>query len=212
MVVKPAHSSITKPSVPEFTVEVDGRRVSLIIENQPFESYADDDGWTIRFYYNVRLNGQTLYRASDGYPTQSSSEYTVISYNIRENADSYLGAYLYEVGNTLNFQVEAMIGYVHRVYNPNATSMLTMYPWRFTGEKSGWSETQTLTISAPASTTTPNTSPSQNSTASPDQSGSQNVASSSLDWVQFVTLTLLSVIIVLLVIVIVYLYRSTKRT
>ena len=119
---------------------------------------------------------------------------------------------MYQVGNTLTFQVEAMIGYVHRVYNPDATSMLTMYPWRFTGETSGWSETQTVTLGAPASTTTPDISPSQNSTASPDQSDSQNADSSSLDWVQFATLTLLGVIVVLLVIVIVYLHRSTKRT
>lgn len=147
-----AASEIPKPSVPEFTVEVDGRGVSLIIENQPFESYMDDD-WIVRFYYNVRLNGKELYRASDGYPSQSSSENTIISYHIRENADSYLGAYLYEVGNTLTFQVEAMIGYVHRVYDPDASHMLEMYPWVFTGETSGWSEPQKVTLEASAHTT-----------------------------------------------------------
>jgi hypothetical protein len=146
-------SEIPKPSVPEFTVEVNGRSVSLIIENQPFESYVDDDSWTIRFYYNVRLNGKELYRASDGYPSQSSSENTKISYHIRENADSYLGAYLYEVGNTLTFQVEAMIGYIHRVYDPDASHMLEMYPWVFTGETSGWSEPQKVTLEASAHTT-----------------------------------------------------------
>lgn len=212
---------MSKPSIPEFTVEVEGRSVSLIIENQPFESYMDDD-WIIRFYYNVRLNGKELYRASDGYPAQSSSEYTTISYSIRENADSYLGAYLYEVGNTLTFQVEAMIGYVHRVYDPDASHMLEMYPWVFTGETSGWSEPQTVTLSASSSTTTPNASSSQNSTESPEQtdyptelteqSGSQNADSLSLDWTQFATLTLLGVIVVLLVIVIVYLRRNIKRT
>lgn len=143
---------MSKPYIPEFTVEVEGRSVSLIIENQPFESYMDDD-WIVRFYYNVRLNGKELYRASDGYPSQSSSENTIISYHIRENADSYLGAYLYEVGNTLTFQVEAMIGYVHRVYDPDASHMLEMYPWVFTGETSGWSEPQKVTLEASAHTT-----------------------------------------------------------
>jgi hypothetical protein len=139
-------------SVPEFTVEVNGRSVSLIIKNQPFTSYVDDD-WIVRFYYNVRLNGKELYRASEGYPAQSSSEYTTISYSIRENADSYLGVLLCRVGNTLTFQVEAMIGYVHRVYDPEASHMLEMYPWVFTGEKSGWSEPQTVTLESSATTT-----------------------------------------------------------
>jgi hypothetical protein len=143
---------ITTPSVPEFTIEVKGRRVSLVIENQPFEPFMDDD-WVVRFYYNVCLNGQTLYRASDGYPSQSGSNYTIISYDIRENADSYLGAYLYEVGDTLRFQVEAMIGYVHRVNNPEASCMLEMYPWVFTGETSGWSESQTVTLESSATPT-----------------------------------------------------------
>ena len=243
MVVKPAHSSITKPSVPEFTVKlvdssydvptsysidhytgenvthtgyhVESRSIEVTIKNQPFVPYYDNSsGWNIKFYYNIRIKGHysedwiELYRASDGYSTPSDSQYTIFSYVLGENTDTTLGTKMIEfpAGAQIDFQVEAMIGYVHRVVTGG------MAPWVFTGEKSGWSETQTLTISAPASTTTPNASPSQNSTASPDQSGSQNVASSSLDWVQFVTLTLLSVIIVLLVIVIVYLYRSTKRT
>ena len=146
-------------------------------------------GWNIVFYYDLRLNGKWHYSASDGYPTQSSSQYTTISYIIEENADSYLGAYLYQVSNTLTFQVEAMIGYVHQVYDPDATSMLTTYPWRFTGETSGWSEPQTASFSSYASTSLPTNLPSQNSTASPYQSGSQNADFSSLDWVQFATLT-----------------------
>ena len=39
-----------------------------------------------------------------------------------------------------------MIGYIRRVYNPNATNQLEMYPYVFTGETSDWGETQIVTI------------------------------------------------------------------
>ena len=38
-------------------------------------------------------------------------------------------------------QVEARTGYAHRVVDGASA------PWRFTGEKSGWSKTRTVTIS-----------------------------------------------------------------
>ena len=133
--------------------------LEMKIKNQPFVPYYDaDSGWDISFYYNIRIKGFYsedwigLYYASDGYPTQSDSEYTVISLGTLGGTGLSLvtNARMIDVpsGGQLDFQVEAMIGYVSRVYNPNATSQLTMFPWQFTGEKSGWSETQTLTIEA----------------------------------------------------------------
>jgi len=225
--VKPTRSSVTKPSVPEFTVKlvdssydvpttysidpytgenvthtgyhVESRSIDVTIKNQPFIPYYDvSSGWNIGFYYNIRIKGHysedwiELYRASDGYPTRSDSQYTIISYTLGENTDTILGTKMIEFpyGAQEDFQVEALIGYISRVNNPNATTQLEMYPYVFTGEISGWSETQTLTISAPDSITTPDTSPSQNSTAA--------------------MLTLLGVIVVLLVIVVVYLRRRSK--
>jgi len=177
--------SISKPSVPEFTLEfVDNsydvpptyeidpytgenithpgyhvKRITLEVKirNQPFVPYYDaDSGWNISFYYNIRIKGYysedwiELYRPSDGYPTQSDSEYTVISLGTLGGTGLSLvtNARMIDVpsGGEVDFQVEAMIGYVSRVYNPNATSQLTMFPWQFTGEKSGWSDTQTLAI------------------------------------------------------------------
>jgi hypothetical protein len=104
-----------------------------------------------------------------------------------------------------------MIGYISRGYNPNATGELDMYPWRFTGETSGWSETQTLIVSAPMSPSTKDAPPSQNSTATPDQSGFQNAASLNLDWAQFAALALLGAVVVLLVIVVVHLRRRKSK-
>jgi hypothetical protein len=201
--VGPAHSSVPKPAVPEFTIEfVDqsydvpttysidpytGENVThpgyhvprialeMTIENQPFVPYYDAESeWNITFYYNIRIKGPysedwvELYRASDGYPPQSDSEYTVISLGtLGENGLSVAtNVKMIDVpsGGQVDFQVEAMIGYVYRSYDPNATDPLGMFPWVFAGETSGWSNTQTITIpdpSIPSPSPTPSIEPTQ---------------------------------------------------
>jgi hypothetical protein len=134
-------SSLPKPPVPEFIIEVEGRKVSLVIENEPFVPSEYPVESHIEFYYNVRLNGAVLYGASDGFPFQSDSEYTILSYNIAKDGDSKVGKLLMKLGNTLDFQVEAMTGFVHRDLSK------AMAPWVFTGETSGWSDTQTVNLS-----------------------------------------------------------------
>jgi hypothetical protein len=141
--------------------------LEMTIKNQPFVPYYDaESGWNISFYYNIRIKGYysgdwiELYRPSDGYPTQSDSEYTVISLGTLGNGLSLVtNAKMIDVpsGGKVDFQVEAMIGYVHRVIEG------AWAPWHFTGETSGWSNTQTITIP----TFTP--SPSSPSPTSPDQ-------------------------------------------
>jgi hypothetical protein len=169
----------TGENVTQSGYHVERTTLEMTIKNQPFVPYYDaGSGWDISFYYNIRIKGYysedwiELYRASDGYPIQSDSDYTAISLGtLGENGLSLAtNAKMIDIrsGGQVDFQVEAMIGYVSRVFNPNATGPFDMYPWCFTGERSGWSETQTLTISAPGSITTPTTSPSQNSTTSPE--------------------------------------------
>ena len=153
------------------------KRVTLevTIKNQPFVPYYDTaSGWNISFYYNIRMKGyyledwMELYRPSDGYPTQSDAEYTVISLGtLGENGLSLAtNAKMIDVpsGGKVDFQVKAMIGYISRVFNPNANgNQLLMYPYVFTGETSNWSNTQTLSINynsnSTASTTSPNPTP-----------------------------------------------------
>ena len=143
---------ITKPSVPEFTVKLVNGTIEVKVKNQPFVSYYDTSiNWTIDLYYNIRIKGNfsenwiELYLIEE-VPTSSYSEYTVLSYSpIGEN--SYiLGNRMidFPAGSKVDFQVEAMIGYVHRVYNPNWTNQLEMYPYVFTGKTSGWSATRTI--------------------------------------------------------------------
>ena len=199
MMAKPENASaqITKPSVPEFTVNfvdhsydvptsysidpytgqtvthpakhVDNKTIELTIKNQPFVSY-NESGWLISFYYNVRVKGHyaenwiNLYSPAVVPLNPSNSDYTVLSFPLTlsptqpdqgytlesydTNTDSYSPRLSGLPSNAqIDFQVEAMIGYVSRT--------VEFASWHFTGEESGWSDTQTLTINASAPITTP---------------------------------------------------------
>lgn len=200
------------------------KRVTLemTIKNQLFTPYYDaDSGWNISFYYNIRIKGYysedwiELYRPSDGYPIQSDAEYTVISLGtLGENGLSLAtNAKMIDVpsGGKVDFQVEAMIGYVSRVYNPNATGMFDMYPWRFTGETSGWSNAQTLTVSSSGQSFSGSPSP-----TSPDQTTestpSQTTDSTPQGTPQILeSVAILGAIVAILVVVAVLLVYFDKR-
>jgi hypothetical protein len=201
---KSAVASITKPSVPEFTVHivaypydvptthsidpftgqdithqgyhVENKSIEVRIKNQPFTPYEiqeNGDNWTTNFFYNIRIRGHfsedwiELYRADDGYPHQwSDSDYTVISYLLGEgDADTVLGTKMIRLpaGGQVDFQVKAMTGYVSRKWVGNYGPFSV--PYVFTGETSGWSNTQTLTIPASGSSSSSSSSP----TSTPDQ-------------------------------------------
>jgi len=194
--------SVTKPSVPEFTVElvdtsydvpttyqidpytgenvtyegyhVNRQNIELKVTNQPFTSYYDENlGQNINFYYNIRIKGHftgdwiELYNPSDGFPIQwYDSSYTEFSYIWGGEGNTLMGSksiYL-PAGGEVDFQVEAMIGYVHRSGEP------PWFPWTFYGETSGWSSTKTLTIveiQTPSPEPTPTSSPEPTAPTSP---------------------------------------------
>ena len=146
-------NGIPTPSVPEFTVEQkDNSTVEIRIKNQAFDW---NNAYNYSFFYNVRIrtsdeNWTDLYDAEDGYPTQSNSDYTVLSYRLGESAyyppEDYPLSPSMKVGilpteGQVDFQVEAMIGYRDRGVYANGTM-----PYVIKGEKSGWSNTQTLAI------------------------------------------------------------------
>ena len=70
-------------------------------------------------------NWVEAYQPWNYYPRQSTgSDYTNFGFSIEgEN----MGISVL-VGTQTDIQVEAMIGYIHRVFNPNATNPLDMYP------------------------------------------------------------------------------------
>jgi hypothetical protein len=108
---------------------------------------------TINCYYNIRVKGHFAtewnepFERATQYPQQDyGSQYTVVLYN---------GILTYE--GQMDFQVQTLIGSVDRADPPDGSWMQRMYApiWAFNGEKSDWSDTQTLTM--PASTPSPTT-------------------------------------------------------
>jgi hypothetical protein len=159
------------------------------IKNQPFNPYTDSSGNNISLYYNFRakghFGGEWRYNpfSENGYSTHrysamiyyigsipefiaSTSEYTELSVSL---TDFYLSEDL-KTGNQIDFQVQAQIGYIDSLGDGF---------YSFSGETSGWSETQTITIGenqtptpspaitpAPLPTSTPSQEPQQ--TEQPD--------------------------------------------
>jgi hypothetical protein len=146
------------PSVPEFTATGLYGSVELIIRNQQFNSAEGS------FMYNVRLKDHNetddwvvVFNGNIGFPSQSNSNYTIISIPVSNGAQ-------------IDVQVNAMIGAVGRVFNPNATSIIEMYPYVFVGATSGWSNTKTVTIPLTPPSLTPVPS-SSTSTQTPTLNG-----------------------------------------
>ena len=193
--------SITKPSVPEFTVKfvdssytthptysidpytgenvthhgsyVANKTIEVTIRNQPFVPYYDaSSSWNISLYYNVRVKGhyeanwtilylrEDMPYLSENVPSKSASEYTVLSYHsYQPNSENtyIMGGKMMDFppGSQVDFQVEAFLGYQYSYDNYFYNQQPHMIPIRvnlFIYERSGWSNTQTLTISADALT------------------------------------------------------------
>lgn len=197
--------SITKPSIPEFTLKyvdnsydvppttttttdpytnktttttipgyhVKNFTIEVTITNQPFPSHIN--GNATNLYYNVCTKGNfednwdnpypsSLNSASSSgvlsgdysvsLPTQSSSEYTVLS----------LSANSYPTGSVVDFQVEAILGYEYsydQYFYNQQPHVIPIVVNTFVYQASGWSNTQTLNISE---SQTPNSSPTPTST------------------------------------------------
>jgi hypothetical protein len=152
----------SKPSVPEFTVEFEGIQLKIKIKNQPNVSY-----YNIRVKLHSSDQWHELFgpRRGDGEPNYaepSDSEYTVMLIGdvFPPSGKDRPSSYLYVESHTGNFeglevpsddqvdfQVEAMTGQF--ISKPAMPASITV----FSGEYSGWSETQTIT--APVLTPTP---------------------------------------------------------
>jgi hypothetical protein len=251
LVLANAEASITKPSIPEFTVKfvdrsydvpssssidpytgqnvshlgyhVENYTIDVTIKNQPFTSYWVMEGtanWTVYFYYNVRFKGHytedwmTAYSPENEYPKRSNSTYTVLTYTHSSDDEYVIGGIMTQIHPVaqVDFQVQALIGYVHRVVLTNVTNPTgpwDLAPWIFTGETSDWSNTQTITIDGNAPTTTPTTSPSQYPTATPDAQGDAN--QQGFNWTEISLFAALGVIVALLVVITLMHRKQTKK-
>ena len=142
--------------------------IELTVKNQPFIPPFIENGQNTALSYDVRMkehyleNWTDVYALTEWYPVPSNSDYTVIpfplevsgeppaSYNIKS---CFYGGYYsalngISAGDQIDFQVETQIGYAHKEVSPYPSP-----PWLFVGQTSGWSNTQTITISPSSSST-----------------------------------------------------------
>jgi len=149
--------------------------ILLTIKHPPFTAYLDASGnQLIQLYYNVRVrvydvqnstnerNWTVLFNPRE-MPRQPNSENTTISLTFW-GSDRYQSPDSRQLcaseGSQVDFQVQALEGYVHRVWSSNTTDPVWIFgTWVFVGQTSDWSSTQTITI--------PEALPSEFPTASP---------------------------------------------
>jgi len=226
IVLANAESSISKPSVPEFTLKyvdnsydvpatysvdpytgknithaghrVENKSIEITVKNQPFTMYKLDNGQYANLFYNVS------YRGHYGGGWEYSSYDRNADWFITQSDSEYTVISFYPVPTegVMDFRVQAQIGYTTYYYMPFKV-------YEFHGETSGWSTTQTITIDGNAPTTTPTASPSQYSTATPDASGDVN--QQGFNWTEISLFAALGVIAALLVVIALMYRKQTKK-
>jgi hypothetical protein len=148
--------------------------IEITIENQAFTPYADANGNTFQLYYNVRWKGhyeEGWHNFTDGYyRTASNSRFTTFTKETLENPNAPTTVVIFGLsdnnginsgatqilngvtnnGGEVDFQVQALIGYYTTHESPPDPVFGRTYEYKiFTGESSGWSDTQTVTVSKP---------------------------------------------------------------
>lgn len=165
--VQSSAASISKPSVPQFTVSnASNGDIVIIIVNQPIEGSNgslyyqvrtknyDSNDWEIIEVYRIEESG---YWSREPYQKASSGQYTILSINTEIKQE---------------FQVQALIGNLS-AYNDHALDLFNaLTTYIFHGESSDWSAAQSADgkIYTPEPTPqpfTPNTTPQQTSAATP---------------------------------------------
>ncbi len=158
---------------------VDKQSVTFKIKNQPFTSYNDSSGHNISLYYNFKYkghfgnkwlyypfsdSGQGTFRYSGlfivfSYESPklaaSNSEYTEITLSL----PFLFGVENPTAGSKVDFQIQALTGHID--YEGDGF-------YRYEGQSSEWSTTQTITVGQSDSSATPNAPPLQDSTT-PEQ-------------------------------------------
>ncbi len=187
-------STQTTPSVPEFTVKFIGTfqipltsailpSVNITIKNQPFTTYTDQHGNRINLYYVIQWkeNSSNYWQQTQIPLNESNYDFTTTNLGlIRSGASPPTGV--------VNFQVEAIIGYI--TYIQGSVPQGEYIPPTYTGEFSGWSNTQSIIV-----------------TNSPTISSSSSVLQLSLTI--YIVLVIVAVLLAGLVIV---LYEKTKNS
>jgi len=183
----PYTGKVTSTAIPGYHVQ--NKSVQIIIKNQPFTSYLNENGSRVWLFYYVAVKGHfenwgtidanywLKQKLSESYPPGfidiSDSQYTVKTHTLGNVSD----------GGQVDFRAQAIIGYSTRINTTFSGPPIGLEPGEsyhyhtFTGEVSDWSNTQTISIPdgaisisspnpiAPTSSPTPTTT--QTPTVSP---------------------------------------------
>jgi hypothetical protein len=157
---------------------VKNRTIQVSIKNVPFTAY-ESGGQKIGYFLNIRVKGSyaddwlNVYNPDNGYLMQSNFSYTTVAFSLDDNYFPFWDNI--PSGGTVDVEVQALIGSVHRIQNVTATDPLRMYPWIFDGQASDWSSTQTVIVPSDAVTAQPTAA-----TEQPSSSGIPTVPADNL--------------------------------
>jgi hypothetical protein len=145
----------TKPAKPDFTINIQNETVVLTIENQPFDVH---NSYNYSFFYDVRIINiegywSSFYTAEEEYPTQSTSNQTILYYTIGESdyfpSVTTLAGIAIPANGQATFQVMAMTGYWEKEIHSDGS-----ISYGLKGEVSGWSDSQRIVLPS-ANTSSP---------------------------------------------------------
>lgn len=148
----PYDGQITTTTTPGYHM-VNGS-IEISIKNQPFTQYYNSDGFPIKLYYHIRAKGYdpvywNYIPYLGSYLPATNSTYTTVTLAYSNTWFQTGGGFnSYRPDGTLDFQVEAFIGYKN-VTNIHPWNLMTRQEdllTEYVGQTSGWSDTQTVTI------------------------------------------------------------------
>jgi len=144
--------TVPKPSVPQFTLTFQdntfGPSIIVSIINQPFTPYVDSDNKSIQLYYGIRWKGQftDVWEGNHTFVLQDTSNpHTDFSLGFASKdstADNSTQIDWRALGNPVDIQVEALIGYA--ITQSRNTVYKTLTETVILGQASGWSVTKTI--------------------------------------------------------------------
>ena len=150
----PYTGKVTSTTIPGYHVQ--NRSVEIIIKNQQFTSYLNENGSRVYLFYDIESKGhfenwnpfssdasywmkQKLYESyPPGFIVVSDSQYTVITHKLENISD----------GGQVDFRMQAIIGYSTRINTTFSGMPIGLEPgeiyhyYTFTGQISDMSNTQ----------------------------------------------------------------------
>jgi len=230
--------SISKPSIPEFTVQltdrsydepptyqtdpytgktmlisagghVDNKTFDFTIKNQPFTPYKDADQ-VVRLFYEIRHKGYFEEWSDTSTVDRAYSSDSEYTF-VSFIVGTYAGWYI-PTNGTVDIQVKAVFGYYSVVFDPHLAGIW----WNVTtiGE-SDWSNTQTITIpdtSASTSTSAPSPTSSNPTTAPTSSPTTTNSNSNTISLPLSTLIGVVAIFLAIIVVLSVLLFRRYRKT